>query len=110
MKPQHQQLADGKWESMDFFQQMANVGSEVERAIRWNEKKNAAYGRMAFERSLELLDFTIADRKNRKRLKELLRLREFLADYFFFGNIYRSTKKSWQNYFFSFNYAARLGR
>jgi len=63
---------------------------------------------MAFERALELLDLTISDSKNIKRLKELLRLRETLADYFAFENEYKSTDKSWQNYFYAFNFAARI--
>ena len=37
---------------------MANVGSEVERALNWQAKGNKEYSRLAFERALELLDFT----------------------------------------------------
>jgi len=110
MNYQHQNLASGRWKKMPFFEQMANVGSEVERTIRWKQKENREYSQMAFERALELLDFTISDEKNGKRLKELMRLRETLADYFKFDNDYHSTDKSWSNYFYSFNYASRLGR
>jgi len=109
MNVQHKNLAAGKWNSLSFCEQMANVGSEVERTIKWREKKNAQYSQMAFERALELLDFTVADEKNKKRLKELLRLREMLADYFVFENVYRSSDKSFQNYFYAFNFAARKG-
>lgn len=110
MSYQHQQLASGRWAEMPFFEQMANIGSEVERAIRWKEKANKEYSRLAFERGLELLDLTIFDGKNLKRLKELTRAREILADYFMFNNDYHSTGKSWSNYFYPFNYASRLGR
>ena len=110
MSYQHQQLASGRWAKMSFFEQMANIGSEVERSIRWKEKNNQKYCQMAFERSLELLEFTIADSKNIKRLRELARLKEMLIDYFQFNNDYHSTDKSWSNYFFSFNFASRLGR
>lgn len=106
----HKTLAGGRWKKFTFFEQMANIGSEVERTIKWRNKGNAEYGRMAFERALELLDFTIEDEKNRKRLKELLRVRETLADYFAFENNYHSTDKSWQNYFYAFNFAARINR
>lgn len=108
MEYQHKNLAGGRWNELSFFEQMANVGSEVERAIKWKKKNNNEYSQMAFERALELLDLTIADKKNRKRLKELSRTRETLADYFAFENIYHSTDKSWQNYFYAFNYAARV--
>ena len=108
MNYQHKNLAQGRWLSLSFFEQLANVGSEIERAIKWREKNNE-YSQVAFERALELLDLTIADAKNLSRLRELLRLREVLADYFQFDNIYGSTDEKWRNYFFAFNYAARIG-
>jgi len=86
-----------------------DLSDEVERAIRWREKGNAHYSHMAFERALELLDLTVADEKNKKRLKELLRLRETLADYFAFENVYQSSDRSFQNYFYAFTFAARKG-
>jgi len=107
MNFQHKNLAGGKWQTLTFFEQMANVGSEVERAIKWKNKGNAEYSRMAFERALELLDLTINSAKSQSRIKELARVREILADYFFFENSYNSTDKDWQNYFYSFNFAAR---
>jgi len=107
MKYQHQNLSSGKWFKLDFREQMANIGSEIERTIIW-QRKNQAYSQKAFERGLELLDLTIADPKNIKRLKELLRLREVLADYFVFDNIYHSKSKDFKKYFYSFNYAARI--
>jgi len=110
MNYQHQNLASGRWAEMPFFEQMANIGSEVERAIRWRQKGNKEYSRMAFERALELLEFTIADGKNIKRLRELTRLKEMLIDYFEFNNEYHSSGKDWSSYFYSFNYASRLRR
>lgn len=97
-----------RWQKLSFFEQMANIGSEVQRAINWREK-NPEYSKLAFERTLELIDLTITDKKNhvRGRLKELLRTRELLVDYFCCDNIYKTNDKIWQNYFFAFNYAAR---
>ncbi|MFC1511515.1 hypothetical protein ACFL5U_03940 [Candidatus Margulisiibacteriota bacterium] len=103
----HKDLANGKWQKLSLVEQLANIGSEVERTIKW-QKKNTEYSERAFYRGLELLDLSIADPKNRHRLKELLRLREMLADYFIFDNGYSSTVEQWQKYFYSFNYAARL--
>ena len=104
----HKGLTSEKWFSMNIFEQMANIGSEIGRALNWQEK-GPQDSKLAFERGLELLDLTIADPKNKKRLKELLRLRETLADYFVFDNVYSSSKDNFNNYFYSFNYAARLG-
>jgi len=106
---QHKNLAAGKWFELSFFEQMANIGSEVGRAINWRVK-NKEYSQLASDRALELLDLTISAPKNRKRLKELFRLREVLADYFYFENTFRSTDKAWRNYFNAFNYAAAVNR
>ena len=98
-----------RWQKLSFFEQMANIGSEIQRTINWRQK-NPEYSKLAFERALELIDLTITDKKNQRpgRLKELLRTRELLVDYFCFDNIYKSSDKIWQNYFLAFNYAARI--
>ena len=83
----YKSLAQGRWKSFSLVEQLANVGSEVERAIAWRDK-NREYSKKAFERALELLDLTIADPKNKNGLKEIIRLREFLVDYFVFDNQY----------------------
>lgn len=103
----HKELAGGRWQELSFFEQMANIGSEVERTINWRESK-PDYSQKAFERALELLDLTVADPKNRFRLRELLRAREALVDYFKFDNLYGSSDQKWRNYFYAFNYAARV--
>ncbi len=103
---QHKELSQGKWKKFSFLEQMANIGSEVERAIKWKEK-DEKYSRMAFERALELIDLTMADEKNRKRLREIARVREVLADYFVGGNQYSSSDESWKNYFYAFAFASK---
>lgn len=103
----HTDLTQKSWQEKNIFEQMANIGSEVFRTISWRNK-NSDYSRKAFYRALELLDLTITDKKNINSLKELMRLREFLADYFVFDNIYKSTDEYWQKYFYEFNYAARV--
>lgn len=102
-------LTEERWFRLSFFEQMANIGSEVERAIKWREE-DSRRSKSAFESALELLDLTIDDKKNRARpiLKELCRLREVLVDYFCFDNIYGSTDENMRNYFYNFNYAARI--
>ena len=108
MSFQHLGLASGGWQKLSFFDQMANIGSEVERAISWRHKDNDLYGRKAAERALELLFLTIDDLKNRNRLKELTRLYEALVDYLFGQNQYSSSDLLWRKYFYAFNYAARI--
>ena len=108
MDYQHKDLAAGGWKKLSFVEQMANIGSEVERALNWKNKNNAHYSSMAFERALELLDLTIENEKRRNHLRELLRLREALADYFASKNVYGSTPKNWDSYFHASSFAARI--
>jgi len=106
----HRDLAAGRWFELPLVEQFARVGSEIERTMRWRAKGNAEYARRAFERALELLDLTIGDVKHRSRLRELTRLREVLADSFWFDNLYGSSDESWHRYFRALTHAAALSR
>lgn len=110
MSSLHKELSSGRWETLTFFEQMANIGSEVERAISWKNKNNEKYKISAFERGLELLTLTMSDKKNNRRLKELARVKESLSDFFIFNNTYNSSDDFWKKYFLAFNYAARSKR
>lgn len=109
-KKYHKSLAKGRWRTLTFAEQMANIGSEVERAIKWRKKGNDEYSRNAFKRALELLRLTIAAPKNAKRLRELTRVREVLIDYFVGENQYSSTDELWKKYFYVFTYRARVSK
>lgn len=95
-----------RWHEYSIFEQMANIGSEVERAAKWRER-NPEYCRLAYLRALELLSYTIEDKKNSMRLKELTRLYELLGDYFLGDNLYHSSDSLWTKYFMPFTIAAR---
>ncbi len=105
----HKHLSEGRWFKLSFLEQMANIGSEVIRAINWKNKKDKELTIKAVERALELLWLTIEDPKNRQfpKLKELTRIYECLVDYFYFNNEYNFSDEFWQKYFYAFNYAAR---
>ena len=107
MAYQHKELAQGRWQQFSFLEQMANVGSEVERALNWQIKNNPAYCQQAFERALELLDLTLEHAQTYARLKELARVREAMVDYFYGDNQFLSTAKSWRTYFSAFTRGAR---
>ena len=110
MTVQHRELAAGRWFQFSLVEQMANTGSEVERALNWQQRGSAEHSTRAIERALELLDLTIADARNRGRLKELTRVREALVDYFYADNGYGSSPANWRTYFNAFAVAARAGR
>lgn len=110
MNIQHKTQEQGVWLKHDLIFQLANIGSEVIRALSWQKKGNKEYAQLAFERALELFDLTIADPKNRKRLKEVCRAREVVADFFAGDNQYRTPAQYLKKYFIQFNYLAAVRR
>lgn len=100
----HQDLAAGAWQELTFYAQMANIGSEISRACRWKAKDKPEMMQKAFERGLELLDLTIAAAHGPK-LRELLRGREVMCDFFVGENEYQSTPEQMQKYFDNFTFA-----
>ena len=107
MNIQHKDLAAGRWKEMSISMQMANIGSEVSRALNWRKKGNTEYSLKAAARSLELLDLSLDAADSFSRLKEIARVREALVDYFYGSNVYSSSETLWRKYFDHFNYAAR---
>ncbi len=107
MSCQHKSLAAGRWGKIPFLEQMANIGSEVERSLNWQEKNNMDYAGQAAVRAIELLDLTLDNIKGFPRLKEIARIREIVADYFFGGNLFHSAGTQLRKYFQHFTYAAR---
>jgi hypothetical protein len=105
---QHKSLANGAWAKLSFIEQMTNIGSEVERSIKWKDKGQDKFFQKAFERLMELLDLTInLNIKNKGKLKELLRVKECLNDSLVFENKYQSSDVAWRKYFRAFNLAVR---
>ena len=105
----HANLAAGRWQTLPLVEQLANVGSDVARAHRW-QGKDAAISEKAFIRALELPDLTIGDARWKGRRKELTRVREFLCDAMSGGTAYGSGLAGLDRHFFHFAVAARAGR
>jgi len=110
MSIQHKELALGRWNELPLVEQMANVGSEVERALKWRSRNNPEYCMSSFERAIELLDLTLDHCKTKSHFKEIARTREILVDYFFCSNEFTSSANSLSAYFLQFAYAARQNR
>lgn len=108
MKIQHKALAKDRWAKMSLPEQMANIGSEISRAIHWRNKNNVEYSHNAVNRALELITLTIDAVTLKSHLKEITRVREAINDYFYGNNKFSSSDLIWQKYFDHFNYAARL--
>jgi hypothetical protein len=96
-----------KWEKMPLVEQMGNIGSEVCRMLRFREARDKEREKMSAELVLELIDLTINDPCQRFRLKEILRLREIIADFFAEARIFNISPESLNDYFLPFATKAR---
>ena len=105
----HRDLAAGRWAQFSLAEQLANVGSEVGRMLRWRGSDERLMSG-AFDRALELLDLTLADPRWRDRLREIARARELLCDAAAGGSEYGTTLEDLDRYFLAFAMAARRGR
>ncbi len=106
-QPIHTGLALGRWSVLSLAEQLANIGSEVGRAARWQKNNDDRFDN-AVDRALELFDLTIADPRWKKRLKELTRSRELFCDGVAGGNEYGTQLNDLDRYFLAFAVQARL--
>lgn len=112
MKFTHRNLADGKWFDLAFNEQMGNIGSEVNRTIKWFKLNDYRF-KSAFERALELIDLTLLDKRWNSRRKELARSREFFCSLLIEPNKHNNLENELNyinNYFLHFAIASRLQR
>lgn len=73
----HAGLAAGRWYKLNLAEQLANIGSEIERTIAAYQKTDRQRFERAFERALELIDLTLADERwQGPRRREISRIRE----------------------------------
>ena len=97
-----------RWHTLTLVEQLAHVGSEVERAIRAWESNNRARFDNALARALELFDLTATDDRWRgPRLREILRAREEFCRLFFDETVLPKSAHGLRRYFLAFATAAR---
>jgi hypothetical protein len=107
---QHKDINIQKWALLSLEEQMANIGSEVGRAINWRNKNNPEYANMANIRALELFDLTLSTAHTLPALKEIARARELWLDFFIGENQYQQTQDQQLKYFTGFNFLAALNK
>lgn len=106
----HASLAAGRWKSLTLIEQLANIGSEVDRAIKAHEAGRIDRRDAAVNRGLELFDLTAADDRWRgARRREVLRARSEFCTLFWGGadGERPDAVTSLSRYFLHFAYAAR---
>lgn len=105
----HTNAAAGAWFRLSLFEQLGNVGSEVGRACRWQEK-DAEIFRGAVDRALELFDLTLEDPRWRGRRREIARSREMFCDAVLGGTEYGTSLEELERYFYPFASVAQTMR
>lgn len=109
--PIHADLAAGRWHSFTLLEQLANVGSEVERALRARERGLTQRFDRAVDRALELFDLTAMDpRWSGPRRREILRAREYFCRVCFGDDAEPDAGDYLSRYFLQFATAARAKR
>lgn len=91
-----------RWFEMGIGEQISNVGSEVNRAIKYKNKNEEDKKRRFYEKAVELLELTCRDPKNQYRTGELRFCIEELTDYFVGANQYNTTDEMLMKYYDAF--------
>jgi nitrate reductase assembly molybdenum cofactor insertion protein NarJ len=102
--------AAARWHTLAMVEQMANIGSEVERTLRAFDQGRTDSFDHALRGALELFDLTAADERWRgARRREMLRVRETFCGVFFTDPATREPGLSeyLRSYFLQFAVAAR---
>jgi hypothetical protein len=100
--------AADRWATLSLVEQMGNVGSEVQRAIRAHDSGHRDRFDGALARALELFDLTATDPRWRgHRRREILRAREEFCRIFFDSTVAATSAAGLNRYFLAFAVAAR---
>ncbi len=91
-----------KWYEMSVEEQISNIGSEVNRAINWENKGNIERSRNFCNKAKELLQLSMEDPKNRHRMGEFFNAICELDDRFFGENKYQTTDEVLRKYYDAF--------
>ena len=91
-----------RWFSMPVAVQISNIGSEVNRAIKYKNQQEPEKAERFMNKSIQLLEMTKQDPKNRHRIQEFEFAIEELLDYFIGNNIYGTTDEKLKKYYDAF--------
>ena len=105
---QHLELAAEGWSKFSLIEQLANIGSEVSRAIKAKDNPTRYWG--AISRALDLFYLTDQDSRWKGRLKEILRVRELFCAAALGSAEYQTSLEDLDKYFHYFALLARVDR
>ncbi len=102
----HKNLNSDRWQQLSLPEQLANIGSEVNRACKWEGKDEEVFWG-AVARALELFDLTLKNCQQKAHLREIARARELFLDAVSGGKEYKTTLKGLESYFFHFAFLSQ---
>src|ERR1700721_3046726 len=94
---EHLDSARVSWAKFSLEEQMANIGSEVSRALRAQGNQVRFWG--AVTRALDLFYLTVEDPRWKGRRREVLRVRELFAAAALKNNEYNTSLEDLNRYF-----------
>lgn len=101
----HEQFKE-RWFTMTLAEQLGNIGSEVGRSAKWqNKDQDLFWG--AVTRAMDLFNLTIRDARWTHRLSEIVRSREIFADAVLGGKEYHTSLSALEPYFMQFAMVTR---
>jgi hypothetical protein len=105
---QHRSLSSGRWFTLSLAEQLGNVGSEVDRAIRARRAGHSSRFESSVDRALELFDLTARDDRWRgHRRREILRARSEFCALFWDEAVSSTSADGLSKYFLHFAARAR---
>ena len=101
-------MEESKWLNLTKAQQIGNIGSEIARAAYWENHNDLINRNKALERSLDLLDLTLNDRRWKVGIKEIARFREVVGAKYCNDDFFDITLKELEE--FCVNFVINCGR
>lgn len=98
------------WFNLSTMEQLTHIGHIVNEAINHRTHENQSSCNDTIKQALALLDLTILDPKNIKRLHEIKNIKILLIDDFQSNNEYGSTDEAWHKYFAFFEHLVKTGQ
>ncbi len=105
---EHLEAAKITWTKYSLIEQMANIGSEVSRALNAKGNQTRYWGAIA--RALDLFYLTVEDPRWKGRLREVLRVRELFAAAALGSDEFKTSLEDLDRYFDCYLWLARSNR
>ena len=91
-----------RWFEMPVWMQISNVGSEVQRAIRWKKRGDNQKAENFCKKAIEFWRLSEQDPKNKHRVGEFESAIDELRDYFMGENLYGTSDEMLIRYYDAF--------